>query len=64
MRAKVGDRLHVHGRTVGNADRVGEIVEVRGEDGRPPYRVRFEDGNERLMFPGPDSTVEEPTESK
>lgn len=64
MRAKVGDRLHVHGRTVGNADRVGEIVEVRGQDGRPPYRVRFEDGNERLMFPGPDSTVEEPTESK
>lgn len=64
MRAKVGDRLHVHGRTVGNADRVGEIVEVRGEQGRPPYRVRFSDGNERLVFPGPDSTVEEPTESK
>lgn len=64
MRAKVGDRLHVHGRTVGNADRVGEIVEVRGEDGRPPYLVRFSDGSERLVFPGPDSTVEEPTESK
>jgi len=64
MRAKVGDRLHVHGRTVGNADRVGEILEVRGKDGRPPYRVRFEDGNERLVFPGPDSTVEEATESK
>jgi hypothetical protein len=59
MRAQVGDHLHVHGRTVGNADRVGEIVEVRGEDGGPPYLVRFEDGHETLVFPGPDATVEE-----
>jgi hypothetical protein len=59
MRAQVGDRLHVHGRTVGNVDRVGEIVEVRGSDGGPPYLVRFDDGHETLVFPGPDSTVED-----
>jgi hypothetical protein len=58
MHAQVGDRLHVHGRAVGNVDRVGEIVEVRGGEGGPPYLVRFEDGHETLVFPGPDATVE------
>jgi hypothetical protein len=58
MRAQVGDRLHVHGRTVGGGDRVGDIVEVRGPDGAPPYLVRFDDGHERLVYPGPDATVE------
>lgn len=60
MQATVGDRLHVHGRTVGAADRVGEIIEVRGEQGRPPYRVRFEDGHESLVYPGPDCIIETP----
>lgn len=58
MHAQVGDRLHVHGRAVGTADRVGEIVEVRGGDGSPPYLVRFPDGHETLVFPGTDATVE------
>ncbi|EHR49099.1 protein of unknown function (DUF1918) [Saccharomonospora marina XMU15] len=59
MRASVGDRIRVHGRTVGAGERQGEIVEVRGEKGRPPYLVRFSDGHEGLMFPGPDSEVEQ-----
>ena len=50
MQAHVGDRLHVHGRTVGNVDRVGEILEVRGGGGNPPYLVRFDDGHEGLVF--------------
>lgn len=58
MHAAVGDRLHVHGKVVGTADRMGEIVEVRGADGAPPYVVRFEDGHEALMYPGPDCVVE------
>lgn len=58
MKAKVGDRLHVHGRTVGDADKVGEIIEVHGEDGAPPFVVKFPDGHETLVFPGPDATVE------
>ncbi|MEU5158038.1 DUF1918 domain-containing protein [Streptomyces sp. NPDC020875] len=58
MRARVGDKLLVHGRTVGHHDRVAEVVEVHGEDGGPPYRVRFEDdGHETVMSPGPDSVV-------
>lgn len=61
MQAHVGDRLHVHSRTVGLGDRVGEITEVRGDDGAPPYVVRFPDGHETLVFPGPDSVVEPAT---
>lgn len=58
MKAKVGDRLHVHGRNVGDVDKVGEIVEVHGDDGTPPFLIRFPDGHETLVFPGPDATIE------
>lgn len=58
MQADVGDRLRLHGRVVGQEDRVAEIVEVMGTDGTPPYRVRFEDGHETVMSPGPDSVVQ------
>ncbi|BDT84539.1 hypothetical protein FMUAM8_03030 [Nocardia cyriacigeorgica] len=58
--ANVGDRLHVHGHIVGDHDHLGEIVEVRGPNGSPPYIVRFEDGHESLVYPGPDATVEPP----
>ncbi|MDG4865124.1 DUF1918 domain-containing protein [Streptomyces sp. T-3] len=57
MQASVGDTLLVHGRIVGQHDRVAEIVEVLGDNGSPPYRVRFEDGHEALMSPGPDTVV-------
>lgn len=57
MRATVGDELVVHGRIVGQHDRVARIVEVLGTDGGPPYRVRFEDGHETLVSPGPDTVV-------
>jgi hypothetical protein len=60
MRAAVGDRILVHGRTVGSGEQHGEIVEVRGEQGRPPYLVRFTDGHEGLVFPGSDCEVTSP----
>jgi hypothetical protein len=60
MRAEVGDLLHMHGRTVGTRDRVAEIVDVRGEQGEPPYLVRFPDGHESLIYPGSDCVVERP----
>jgi hypothetical protein len=58
MQAVVGDRLHVHGNAVGQADKTGEIVEVHGAAGAPPYLVRFDDGHTALCFPGPDAVVE------
>jgi hypothetical protein len=58
MQAIVGDRLHVHSNAVGVTDRIGEILEVRGSEGQPPYLVRFPDGHESLVYPGPDCIVE------
>jgi hypothetical protein len=55
MQAKVGDRLVVEGHTVGSGRREGEILEVRGDDGTPPYVVRWDDGHEGLTFPGADA---------
>jgi hypothetical protein len=57
MDAHVGDQLLMHGRVVGQHDRVADVVEVLGSDGSPPYRVRFEDGREAILSPGPDTTV-------
>jgi hypothetical protein len=58
MEATVGDRLHVHANAVGQPDKIGEIVEIRGAAGTPPYQVRFDDGHTCLVFPGPDAVVE------
>ncbi|RFU40943.1 DUF1918 domain-containing protein [Actinomadura logoneensis] len=58
MNAMVGDHLHVHRNVVGVTEADGEIIEVRGEDGHPPYLVRFNDGRTVLVYPGPDAFVE------
>ena len=58
MQAAIGDRLHVHANSVGQPDKRGEIVEVKGTEGAPPYLVRFDDGHTGLVFPGPDAVVE------
>ncbi|WP_353808561.1 DUF1918 domain-containing protein [Agromyces sp. SYSU T00194] len=58
MHAVTGERLIIHGKQVGQAERHGEIIDVRGEDGAPPYLVRFDDGHESLIFPGSDCEVE------
>jgi hypothetical protein len=57
MQANIGDTIVMSiGGGQGDEHR-GEIVEVRGESGQPPYVVRFADGRETLVFPGPDCTV-------
>ena len=59
MHAAVGDRLVIKGHHVGEPDRDAEILEVHGQDGTPPYVVRWsEDGHEGLFFPGSDAVVE------
>lgn len=60
MRATVGDQLHVHSKHVDEAEKYGEIIEVLGEDGEPPYKVRYNDGHEGLVFPGGDCVIEPP----
>ncbi|MEU6481872.1 DUF1918 domain-containing protein [Streptomyces sp. NPDC047017] len=57
MRAAKGDQLVQHGRVVGQHDQISEVVEVMGSEGNPPYRVRFADGHEAVMSPGPDCQI-------
>jgi hypothetical protein len=58
MRASVGDRIVIKGHRIGEPDRDGEVLEVRGEAGAPPYLVRWGDsGHESLFFPGSDAVV-------
>ena len=58
MKARVGDELVVKGLHVGDAERRGVITEARGEDGGPPYLVRWSDGHESSFFPSSDTVVE------
>jgi hypothetical protein len=63
MQASVGDQIHVNGAHVSDHERDGEILEVRGKDGAPPYVVHWLDtGHEALVFPGPDATVRPATQ--
>ncbi len=61
MQAHVGDEITIDGHQVGEPRRVGRIVEVRGEDGGPPYEVTWEDtGHTTLLFPGSDAHITHP----
>jgi hypothetical protein len=58
MKAEVGDRIVIRSRHVDEPERDGEVVEVHGANGAPPYVVRWSsDGHEALFFPGPDAEV-------
>ena len=58
MRATVGERIVGKGHRIGEPDRDCEVVELRGQDGGPPYVVRWGDSaQESLFFPGSDASV-------
>jgi len=60
MAVQVGDRMLVRGHHLGEIDRAGEILEVHGPNGAPPYLVRWTDGHTTTFVPGPDTIVEHP----
>lgn len=58
MHAVPGDEIIVRGHHVGEHERRGEVLEVHGDDGDPPYLVRWDDdGHESLFFPSTDAVV-------
>jgi hypothetical protein len=58
MQVNVGDRIVIKGHRIGEPDRDCEVIEVHGENGAPPYVVRWGDsGHETLFFPGSDAAV-------
>jgi hypothetical protein len=63
MQARVGDKLRMRGRIVGDPERVGTITEVLGGAGAPPYRVRFGPRVETVVMPGPGTTIEPASET-
>ncbi|HET9648408.1 MAG TPA: DUF1918 domain-containing protein [Microlunatus sp.] len=58
MRASVGDRLHFQSNTVGTPEHSALVIETRGEAGAPPYYIRYDDGRETVVYPGPDCRIE------
>ena len=57
MRAAVGDWLRLGGRDADQSQRTGQIIEIHGADGEPPYLVRFRDGHTSLVIPGPEAVI-------
>lgn len=58
MRAAVGDQVEVTATHVDDPVRAGEVVEVRGANGEPPWVVRWSGSSEETLFyPGPDARV-------
>ena len=54
---QAGDRLVVRAHHQGQPERDAEILEVLGE-GRPRFRVRWDDGHESVVYPGEDVFIE------
>jgi hypothetical protein len=57
MKAQKGDRIILTSRHTDQSTRDGEVLEVRGTDGGPPYLVRWTDGHTGLLYPGPGSVL-------
>jgi Domain of unknown function (DUF1876)/Domain of unknown function (DUF1918) len=57
MKAHQGDRIILAASHTDEPTRDGEVLEVRGADGAPPYVVRWADGHTGLVYPGPGSVL-------
>jgi hypothetical protein len=58
MQARVGDRIVVESRKVGDPRRSGAVVEVLTGPETDHYRVRWDNGHESIFYPSSDATVE------
>jgi Domain of unknown function (DUF1918) len=64
LHASPGDHLLIKGHRQGQPEQDGEILKVLGEEGRPPYLVRWGDGHEAEVFPGSDAYVQQSGQAK
>jgi hypothetical protein len=63
MEAQIGDRIVVESNKVGQGRREGAVVDVlRGPSGQH-YRVRWDSGQETILYPSSDAVVEHPGRS-
>jgi Domain of unknown function (DUF1918) len=54
---RTGDTVVVAAHRVGQAEKVGEILEVLGEPEHVHYRVRWQAGHESVLYPSSDATI-------
>ena len=59
MQASTGDQLVVKSRHVGDPDREALVLEVHGQNGAAPYKVRWSDGHESVFFPSSDCSIKQ-----
>lgn len=65
LHARPGDHLIIRRHQVGQPDREAEILEVKGEDGLPPFIVRWsDDGRVGYVLPGSDAFVQRPGDDR
>jgi hypothetical protein len=57
VKATVGDQIVLAAVHVDEPTRSGEVIEVRGPDGGPPYAVRWDDGHVGIIYPGPGAVL-------
>jgi hypothetical protein len=57
MKAQPGDRIVLAPVVVEGPVRDGEVLEARGPGGTPPFLVRWNDGHEGLIYPGPGAVL-------
>jgi hypothetical protein len=57
MKAQPGDRIVLAPVVVEGPVRDGEVLEARGPGGTPPFLVRWSDGHEGLIYPGPGAVL-------
>ena len=57
MRARVGDRIILAAEHIDEPTKDGEILEIRGAEGAPPYVVRWSNGHTGLIYPGPGAVL-------
>jgi len=50
-RVQIGDHLVLPPRVVDGCVRMAVVVDVLGEDGSPPFVLRWEDGSETVVYP-------------
>jgi hypothetical protein len=58
MAAKPGDTIRAPSEKVGQPERRGKIVEILGDEKYRRFKVRWDDGHETVLVPGPDVSVE------
>ena len=54
---QAGDVVEISGHRLGDAQRLGEILEVLGDPGHEHFRVRWEDGHESIVYPSSDAVI-------